>query len=241
MCSEHHISNLTALISISLGTKLLRDISTSVNVKYDHGRAEYALLDPDTFQSCCILELGAGTGILPCMVLSHPANTSSACTWMATDQENILPLLRKNIQRAFPHRSQIQATCLDWMEASNVYNRGTPSAKRAYLSQFAQEAQQFPDLIIATDCIFNPHLFPAFLDTLHLFSRPPSDGHAEKGTLALIVCELREPEAVRDFLERWLAIGKYNERWCVTTIEDHAILGQDLTKGNVVWAGWRQE
>lgn len=270
--------------SISLATKIIRDAELSKQTSWqDPGTMKTALLDIELLRTSRILELGSGTGVLPCLALACSAIISppSQMRWLATDQEAMLPLLSRNINdTASAHENstggggRAMTALLDWVEASTIYRQGTASAVQKYLRQLFSHFESGtdgpyhtrqsrasiqgevdrwsrPDVIVATDCIFNPSLFPVFLDTLNLLSSSVpgfynEDRAPERGSLlptpplVLVVCELREPEALRQFLEEWLAPGHHGEQWCVATIEDISVLGPALVRGSVVWAAWRK-
>lgn len=219
--------------SVYLAAKILQDISLERRTACLPDRQTHCILSQICLQKGRILELGAGTGVLPSLVLSHPNLLDSSLRWIATDQGAIVPLLCKNLV-AHPRLAAVAA--LDWVDASRVYKRQTPSALRALEQVLFQawssnkaEESIFPELVIATDCIYNPHLFPAFLDTLSLCARPQE-------TLALVVCELREADMLREFLVQWL---EHKGRWCIYTLESPDVLGPHLAHGSVVWAAWR--
>jgi predicted nicotinamide N-methyase len=211
-----------------LAHKILYDLSSSAEAKQrnvqDPDQMRKYLLNPVKLPSFRILELGAGTGIIPAAVLSHQEMEARGVSWTATDQYSMMNLLEKNLSQ-----SGAIAKELDWSQASQVYRFGAPSAKVNFLSAFkATDDAQF-DLILATDCIFNPSLFPAFLDTLTLFATPRMTG-------VLVVCELRQSDMLHDFISAWLT---HKGRWSICTLEATKVLGPRLSRGSVVWLGWR--
>lgn len=141
------------------------------------------MLDPSALSSARVLELGAGTAAFPMLVLSHPifddAAPGAGATWLATDQEALLPLARRNVAR---HRAgkadalcsgshQLLADSLDWVEASEILNSGNEARqlrfRKGALAAFEgrpscssrvgerggkEEDVAWPDLIVATDC-----------------------------------------------------------------------------------------
>ncbi|MCO5573467.1 hypothetical protein L7F22_027238 [Adiantum nelumboides] len=196
------------------------------------------LISPSFLQRARILELGSGTGILPAMILSHNVlsdSIKSTLHWIASDQDQIVPLLRRNVEGLSNGNMIASATSIDWLEASKIYKKGTSSSMQAYLKgtlntwSTGEESIQWPDIIFATDCIFNPHLFDAFLDTLSLFTEP-------KKTLVYVICELRQADMMQDFLQAWL---DHLGSWTMHTIESSEVLGPHLSKGSVVWVAWR--
>ncbi|UZJ52741.1 hypothetical protein CBS101457_002061 [Exobasidium rhododendri] len=225
--------------SVYLAEKVLRDLSEAMKGKKRHAsEAVQVIFAPERLTQCRrILELGSGTGILPSMLLSHPFidRTDSHLQWLATDQANMMPLLRKNLTNL--PRAHVEA--LDWVDASHIYRSQSQVSIKAFLRdmfktlvQVDEEIIAYPDLIIATDCIFNPFLFVPFVDTLNLCSSPYK-------TIVIVVCELREAEAMTEFLQTWMSIGRKGEKWTIHTLEGLEVLGQGLVKGSVIWVAWR--
>ncbi|PWN43297.1 hypothetical protein IE81DRAFT_94470 [Ceraceosorus guamensis] len=254
--------------SLALAALMLRQLSPSSETS----ASAPPLLQPQSFQIARILELGAGTGVLPLLLLAHPniAAPNAGTTWIATDQAAMMPLLRRNLdahhlaQSKEPKAStsfnksagvRLGSAELDWLEAQQAWESGVESRRQrfrsAVLSDFVgrstchvdKEAQgveddAWPDLILASDCIYNPSLFAALLATIDLFCAP-------NRTLALIVCELRSAETVQLWLSNWLARGSSggrapntNGKWCICSLEKE-MLGHMLGKGNAAWVAWR--
>lgn len=142
-----------------------------------------------------ILELGAGTGLLP-LALSPLVRK-----YTATDIPALLPLLRKNVlsspSTASTSTTTVTVTALDW----------TVPAQR----QLDVRADP-PDILLVVDCIYHPTLVRPLLTTMTAINEP---GH----TLALVVAELRAEDALRDFLEGWIGLG-----WHVWSIAE-SLLG----------------
>lgn len=214
--------------SLHLAGKVLQDISRFAEIervgRCDPNRQETFLISPGTLSELHVVELGAGTGVVPVAILSHPRIAQRRGSWTATDQASLAGLLRKNLQQ-----SDCQVETVDWLEASQIYRSGAPSAKARFLKDFQQSDGSGLDLILATDCIFNPSLFLPFLDTLTLLT-------VERCTCVMIVCELRQSDALHDFLAAWLA---HEGRWRIYTVEAKDVLGPRLTRGCVVWLAWR--
>ncbi|KZP30558.1 hypothetical protein FIBSPDRAFT_945911 [Athelia psychrophila] len=160
-----------------------------------------ALLDRKALAGAHILELGAGTGLLS--ILLSPL----VAQYTVTDIVPILPLIRKNLLPNFP----------GW--------HPSPSPSHSSPSPFPPDK---PGANIhveeldwtALDCIYNPALLPALVDTLDWVA----DSGA--GTQALVVMELRQEDVVREFLALWLARG-----WEVRRVE--GLLGARY----VIWVG----
>jgi hypothetical protein len=223
--------------SLYLAEKIIRDLSEITSGRRRHPSEQIAqLLSPIELAKCRVLELGSGTGILPLLLLAHPylAKPDLGLKWLATDQPSMLSLLQKNLALSSAH-----VAALDWVEASMVYHSNSESIKLSFLRNLMEpfggsknQDAKIADLIIATDCIFNPSLFGPFVDTLNLCSAPQK-------TIVMVVCELREPEAMTEFLQSWLNVGKRGEQWSIHALEGEAVLGKGLLRGSVVWVGWR--
>ncbi|KAE8256413.1 hypothetical protein A4X13_0g2648 [Tilletia indica] len=203
--------------SMALAALLINDLKLGADNKANQASLlnSNALLSDEGVQcqprSWTVLELGAGTGVLSSLVLTHPAwrslqrrgSSASTLRWIATDQGEVLELLRRNVNStnrrlarhdvdAHVSKIELVARDLDWVEVLDLVKRGDERAqrrlkdlKRSILARDQDalevsssgsddEDQQQPDLILAIDCIFNPALFPALLATLALFSAPRS-------------------------------------------------------------------
>ena len=79
------------------------------------------------------------------------------------------------------------------------------------------------DLILAVDCIYNPSLLPALVETIDFLTTPGK-------TAVLVVVELRQEDVVREFLELWVAKGGW-EIWRIA----NGFLGSRYA----VWTGWK--
>ena len=93
-----------------------------------------------------------------------------------------------------------------------------------------------PDLIIVADCVYNPTLLPALVDTI--------DYYAEAGcTHVLVAVELRSADVVREFLELWTSSGE----WVILRIGSADSGDDDKRYGYgwlgvefAVWVGWKK-
>lgn len=77
------------------------------------------------------------------------------------------------------------------------------------------------DIVFAVDCIYNPSLLSALVDTIDAVSTAGR-------TWVLVVAELRQEDVLREFLDLWL---KHSGRWEITRVEGL------LDVHFVVWAG----
>lgn len=104
------------------------------------------------------------------------------------------------------------------------------------------------DLILAVDTLYNTVLVPSFVAVLDEFASPSVSGEAP--TLVIVVCELRDEDVLRCFLEEWLALTGW-EIWRLGSVAsgfDDA--GGEEGEGEgarvhymdgpfVAWAGWK--
>jgi len=146
--------------------------------------------------------------------------------YTATDIPDLLPLIRKNLALNFDGCSDLTASTsgsnvtveeLDWLHVHR-----TPPSTRARFFPFAADPL---DLILAVDCIYNPSLLPALVETIDFLTTPGK-------TAVLIVIELRQEDVVREFLELWIAKGGW-EIWRVR--------GEFLSSRYAVWVGWKTD
>ncbi|PWN23651.1 hypothetical protein BCV69DRAFT_309531 [Microstroma glucosiphilum] len=203
-----------------------------------------ALLNPKGEQEdgrINILELGTGTGVLPAILLPflQTRRLANRLHWTATDLEELLPLIRRNLSDKLSSTSSdseeggitLSSLPLDWMHASNLlhsstsYAGGSEALRRSLLPS---SLTGYPDLLMAVDCIFNPSLFDPLLDTIDLFT-------LKAHTVVLLLVELRSAEAMREFMEGWL---KRDGGWRVWSVDVEQMKGME--KGYVIWVGWKE-
>ena len=152
-----------------------------------------------------VIELGAGTGALAALV-GHLARR-----WMATDQVELLPLLRRNGVHAEP---------LDW----NDFTTQVPSAKERVVRQALHQLDgDFPDLIVASDCVYNPALYECLTATLTALTKPSH-------TVVLLVAQMRTEEGMAEFLDAWI---QSHPSWYIVSLEER------VPPGFALFAGWR--
>lgn len=123
---------------------------------------------------------------------------------------------------------------LDWLSESALYTSGQ------HRHHYASEESP-PSVIIAADCLYNPSLAPALA---HTIAR-----RAGEETLVVVASELRDQEALREFLAAWLELGKEEGgvdgggEWRIGRVgfgelgeaEEEGLAGKEF----VVWVGWR--
>ena len=171
------------------------------------------LFDLSHLQHATVLELGAGTGALPAMV------ASLANTWLATDQQQLLPLMRKNLDT----HANVKVASLDWFDFLNPATcHSAQLRKKQILDHFPPE-QSTPHIIICCDCIYNPGLFDALIATLNVFTQP-------RHTIVLVSCEMRSDQSLSDFLSKW---NDSDSSWRILSLEDR------FDKGFVALAAWK--
>jgi len=187
-----------------------------VVLQQHYSHAEDSLLKRDLLPNAHVFELGAGTGLLG-IVLSPLVRQ-----YTVTDIPDLLPLIRKNLSLNYDGwsnskgpGSNITVEALDWLQLHR-----TPLAVRPRLIPVPTDPI---DLILAVDCIYNPSLLPALVETIDFLTTP------EK-TAVLIVMELRQEDVVREFLGLWLAKGGWEIRRVAS-----AFIGVRYA----VWVGWK--
>ena len=160
----------------------------------------------------------AGTGLLG-IVLSPLVRR-----YVLTDIPDLLPLIRKNLALNFNGwpslilgipGSNVEAESLDWLQI-----HGTPLPTRTRIFPLATAPL---DLILVVDCVYNPSLLPALVETIDFLATPGK-------TAVLVVVELRQEDVVREFLELWIMKGGW-EIWRVGS----GFLGVRYA----VWMGWK--
>ncbi|KAF8141971.1 hypothetical protein EV363DRAFT_1468715 [Boletus edulis] len=186
---------------------------------------ELPVFKPDRLAESHCLELGAGTGLL------GVALAPLVRTYTVTDVRPLLSLIQKNISLNSSgwHGSLSNVTIeeLDWLALASLPStiaraRYCPVPKINSTSKLESSDRVAWDLVFAVDCIYNPSLLPALVDTIDAVSTAGR-------TWALVVAELRQEDVLREFVDLWLkqASGK----WEITRID--GLLDMHF----VVWAG----
>ncbi|KAG8862104.1 hypothetical protein FRB96_002134 [Tulasnella sp. 330] len=150
------------------------------------------LFDPEHFSKARVLELGAGIGLLPCILTPFVGH------YTVTDIDALIPLIRKNVAHTLSESNirRVSTLSLDW-----VLLHATPPARR--VAVFDVDTEGSFDLIICCDCIYNAGLIPALVTSINYCSQP-------EFTAVLLVVELREEDVLREFLNTWLASGPWD-------------------------------
>ncbi|KAJ1023139.1 hypothetical protein NDA16_003292 [Ustilago loliicola] len=180
------------------------------------------IFDLSRLKDATVLELGAGTGALPALVgdLSR--------RWLATDQEELVPLLKKNLDK----HERIKTGALDWFDFLSPPSMHSAQLRKKHVldqllpSQTARQPEQKvdgADLIICCDCIYNPGLFDALIATLNVFTD-------KQKTMVLVSCEMRSNESLAEFLTKW---KESDAGWIIVSLEER------FDKGFVALAAWK--
>ena len=126
-----------------------------------------SLFHAQSFSACRVLELGAGTGVLPACLFAHPGwlhPSSRPIRWIATDRADNLPLLTKNVGGGrYDHaQAQVSVRELDWLDVQAASGRVLDRLRTNILSAYEGA---YPDLILCLDCVYNPALHRPLLST----------------------------------------------------------------------------
>jgi len=112
------------------------------------------------------------------------ASIAGAKNVVATEQPELIPLLRTNIRRNFQEPYPIQARELSWGKAET--------------KQFCNALTEQFDLILSCDCIYQP----LYGDSWKLLAQTLDElCHRKANTFALVSVERRNEDGVNDFLE----------------------------------------
>ncbi|KAF8842382.1 hypothetical protein BDN67DRAFT_965949 [Paxillus ammoniavirescens] len=192
---------------------------------------ESPIFNRNKLAACNCLELGSGTGLLGIIFapLVH--------TYTATDIGALLPLIRKNISLNSSgwrdvsvgslggSKVDITVEELDWITLTSLPS-GTARAHYCPVPKVTltslPESDNAWDLVLAVDCIYNPSLLPAFIDTIDAVS---TTGR----TWVLVAAELRQEDVIREFLDLWSKHA--GGSWRITRVEGL------LDLHFAVWAG----
>ncbi|PIL34005.1 hypothetical protein GSI_03713 [Ganoderma sinense ZZ0214-1] len=194
-----------------------------------HRKSPHSFFIPELFAHSCVVELGAGTGLLG-VVLSPFVRH-----YTITDIEDLVPLIRKNVARNMPfptapsHKPrsstpgsptpsstpEVTITALDWVQLDHT----SPSLRPQLVPAEAA------DIVLVVDCIYHPSLLPALLTTIDYLTIPNK-------TVVVVVVELRAEDVIREFLQGWLEKSSQGE-WEIWGVGD-------LLEGPyAVWVGWK--
>ena len=159
-------------------------------------------------------------------------------TYTITDIRPLLPLIRKNVSLNSPgwhdgslgnSTSNITIEELDWLGLTSLPS-GTARARYCPVPKVtsalelgsADHAPVAWDVVFVVDCIYNPSLLSALVNTIDAVSTAGR-------TWVLVVVELRQEDVLREFLDLWLK--QASGRWEITRVEGL------LDVHFVAWAG----
>jgi len=197
------------------------------------------LFQTGALSGCKILELGAGTGVLPTCLLSDPGwitSVNAPLQWIATDQYDNLPVIEKNLFNSVKKHPHVQATAceLDWLQ---IHNFGNDKRSQRLKSEYAlrilrrfsskDDTVEYPDLIVCIDCVFNPALHSPLISTLNTFCEP-------RKTVILLIVQLRDVDNTRSFLGVWTEQVGYE----IYHLEDE-LMPPNMQRGYAAWVAWR--
>ncbi|KAG8846832.1 hypothetical protein FRB91_000416 [Serendipita sp. 411] len=198
-----------------------------------HDTSSDHLFDVTRLKECCVLELGAGTGLLGLILGPLVA------LWTCTDLPEMVPLIKKNhaLNRDSTMGGSLGTEALDW---NKLYECAFAARKRMFpISSFSSISGDRPitrelesdtedrdiDLVLAVDCVYNPSLIPPLLTTIDHFSSPNK-------TIVMVVMELRDDEVVRQFLTQWCMMPAW-EVWRIGDDRNQVFLDERF----VIWIG----
>lgn len=166
-----------------------------------------------------VLELGAGVSALLAAVLGPKCKK-----YVATDQKPLLKLMRLNFEENVVSRRWTSRT-LEWLQTGKASDTSIDIVELDWekhdLHEIFDILDGFPDLVIATDTIYNEYLVPFFVETLAALMGPASK--------ALVTVQLRDESITTRFVEQLAA-----HSLCVYTIDDQ-YLSKALLVGFVVY------
>lgn len=142
-----------------------------------------------------VLELGAGVSALLAAVLGPKCKK-----YVATDQKPILKLLRLNLEENVVSRRWNSRT-LEWLQTGKASDTTIDIVELDWEKHDLHEVfdilDGYPDLVIATDTIYNEYLVPFFVETLSALMGPASK--------ALVTVQLRDESITTRFVEQLAA------------------------------------
>lgn len=173
-----------------------------------------------------VLELGTGVGATLVSVFGPKVGH-----YVATDQKHILKLLKENFVQNVVSQRYVSNTLETGREEKPRPGEGKWSTidfvefdwEHLALGKhnFRQTSAKVPDLIIASDTIYNGYLIPFFVNAFKLMMGPD--------TGVLLVMQLRDESITEQFLEEVLKEGL-----ALYTIPDE-LLSPELVQGFVVF------
>lgn len=184
-----------------------------------------------------ILEIGAGTGVVPACLFAQPqwiAPGARPLHWISTDRKENLSLIRKNVDTCVPSDANVRIVVqeLDWV---HLHGLGTdPFSQRTKDQLVASVLQPFseshdttyPDVILCMDCVYNPALHEPLVTTLKTFCAP-------RHTTILLIMQLREVDNTMSFLKTWASQTEH----VIYHLEDE-LLPPLMRQNYAAWLAW---
>lgn len=164
-----------------------------------------------------VLELGSGSGFLGL------ALGSTVKRWTYSDQLSSLDLVVKNLRRNGVKDGDVCE--IDWFKEEAQWAK-RPGDCTAPPRSSSSTYTEWPDYIIAADCIFAPSLSQPLARTLDLRAGPL--------TTVLVASELRDAEPLEVFLEEWVALPGWAVQRAVFEDKDSSGMG---SSSFVLWIG----
>ncbi|KAF9428889.1 Methyltransferase-like protein 21D [Podila epigama] len=117
-----------------------------------------------------VLELGSGTGIVGLAIARLMASKNIQGKVVLTDKESVVPLLQKNADSNVSKGVNVLAQVVDWEVVSGIKTTsegddGTESSGQL-LTNLTPFVNLEWDLVILSDCIWVPSLYPPLIGTL---------------------------------------------------------------------------
>ena len=143
--------------------------------------------------------------------------------------------MRKNFAQLRTDAALVSAEELDWFEVERCAAQPDSYAMRQLLSSILasfqhggepNDARVYPDLLVCTDCVYNPGLHSALLRTMDVLCGPQ--------TVIWVVIQLREAENTRQFLTAW----HETERYKIYSLDDD-VLPPSLRTQYAFWMAHR--
>ncbi|GAA5968119.1 hypothetical protein JCM3765_005856 [Sporobolomyces pararoseus] len=154
-----------------------------------------------------ILEIGSGTGFLGLSLAPHLLSTD---TLILTDLENVCPLLTKNLSEAQSRWRRRKKNSFE--DEPTCLVRPLPWGNSDFLESSIKQPGLLPDLILASDLVYFPFLYPPLLRTLlGLTEWKASDDprrETEKGPSLIFSHKIRSLVREQPF---WEAFGRWFE------------------------------
>lgn len=152
-----------------------------------------------------------------------------------TDIKPLLPLIQKNVLLNSPgwhhkslgnSKSNVIIEELDWLTLASLPSGTTARSRYCPVPEAPSRPGEFEstdrtawDLVFVVDCIYNPSLLPALVETIDTVS-------TAGWTWVLVVAELRQEDVLREFLALWLkqASGKWEITRVEGVLDDHFVM-----------------